>query len=164
MEHVHGVDIYDIYDIVYEPWWLKTWFLVSCASLVLLLIVGSVYYWYRYKKKKILSYDQQLILKLEALKQYDPVDVQSFYLQLTALLKDYLHKRFHIAASGLTDDELLASIHIYSQIPSFVVHASKSILQGVTIIKFAQGTAAKETMDQSVNAMLKIIEGTKYKK
>jgi len=163
MEHVHGVDIFDIYGISYEPWWVQTWFIGLCITAIIILVVGIIYYVYLRKKNVPLSYVQKTLHDVDTLSALadDIEKAHEFYCSLTNILKEYLFHTYEISTS-YTDEELLEVFKVRSDIPHFVVHAATEILQGIDIIKFGQGIAVAETMHKALSAMRKIIQGTMH--
>ena len=161
MQHVHGVDIYDIYDIVYQPWWRSTWFLLVAMVVVIALAVGAWLLYRKYWRKKALSYEHRVRLQLKALKDSAPEDAHKFYSMLTGVVKEYISQMYGVSAQGLTDDELLQMLKASASIPKIVVDETMKILEGVLVIKFAQGAALKESMNKALESMYKILEQKK---
>lgn len=163
MEHVHGVDIYDIYAITYEPWWLQVWFLYTVAAIGLGVLGLGIYLAYRYKKQIPLTYDQKILQHLVVLSNTldKTTDGKQFYCTLTDLLKEYLSHRFTVDVTGLTDEELLQQAKIRSDISETVVNSIQEIMQGIEIIKFGRGHAVIESMKKSLIAMHTIMQTTK---
>ncbi len=161
MEHVHGVDIYDIYDVTYSPWWLQTWFFITCSVAGVILIGGLLYWWYSNRQKKVLNHYERMLEELCDLEDLidEAQDAYTFYSLLTDLLKAYCFSEYDIS-SGVTDEELLKILKNRSDISQFVVHAVQDILEGIEVIKFGRGTAVIERMQKSLNNMKKIITGT----
>jgi hypothetical protein len=163
MEHVHGVDIFDIYDIAYEPWWQQTWFFIVCGVSAVALVGIGIYLWSKYKKQPQLPYHIRIVHDLDELQKLieTPEMAHDFYCTLTDYLKQYLAYAFSLSSS-LTDEELVSALKNRPDIPQFVIHAAHDILQGVEVIKFGRGTALTETMQKSLGNMKKIVEGTTF--
>ena len=161
MTQIHGVDMYDIYDLAYTPWWQEAWFIVATSIALLILVFGVVYFWKYRKKYKKLSYQEQLFLQLEQLKNMPAEQAQNFYIILTNVLKEYLTQMYGIPAKGLTDDELLAQLSTMKALPEAMVMHVRKILEGIVIVKFAQGQDLKETLQEALTSMYEIVKQKK---
>jgi hypothetical protein len=113
-----SLELIDIYDITYNPWWLSNWFL---GSLIVVAAVGflvvTFFLYSRYRKKKMVPYWQKTISDVQKLDSYMYDDGQLFYLRLTELIKIYLQKRYAVHVVDKTDSELL---HIIKENPVLV--------------------------------------------
>ena len=105
--------LYDIYGVWHLPFWQTTWFKYLCASLIALvfLLVGvaigyRLYQWIRHKQYTAWEI---ALMKLEQLKKnhYATQDeAKQAYGVITAVLKEYLSKRYGWSVTSATDDEL----------------------------------------------------------
>ena len=156
------LEILDIYDISYNPWWLQKWFLYSCIALGIVIIAMVGYLLYQnYKTEPEISAQEAALQKLADLKKAKLQSPKEFYIRLTTLLKEYLEKDYAINLVGKTDAEFLDTIkenHLFSET---IIDAVKEILDGVTLIKFANQSAAQEQMQQALKLSLKIIKENK---
>lgn len=161
MDHIHGVDIYDIYDIVYEQWWKSPWVWIPASIAVCVLLVGT---WLIYKKRKnkvVLSYEQRVRQQLTTLKNLAPEDATAFYSTLTNLAKEYISQMYGVSAQGLTDDEVVQLLKTSAALPKAVIDEAMKIFEGTAIVKFARGTALKDAMNGALESMYAILEQTK---
>ena len=161
MEHVHGVDMYDIYDVVYEPWWQSRWFMIGMGLVAIVLLV-SVWFFYKNRKgKRGLSYEQRIRQQLIALKNSAPEDASRFYSVLTNLAKEYISQMYGVSVQGLTDDEVLQLLKTSASLPKAVIDEAMKIFEGTAIVKFARGTALQDAMNKALESMYRILEQTK---
>lgn len=151
MQEQPKVELIDIYDITYNPWWLSSWFKLCASGLFGVLIIALSYVLYKkYKKKISLPYWQQTLRSIELLKKQGFEDGQLFYVRLTQVVKQYLHERYKIALADKTDSEMLETLKHTPDIPPLVYKEVKEIFDGVMFIKFANQHAAKERMEQAL--------------
>ncbi|MCF7899975.1 DUF4381 family protein [Candidatus Babeliales bacterium] len=156
------LEILDIYDISYNPWWLQKWFIYSVITICIFLIIGISYRLYCMTKTvPKLSVHEEAYNALQLLKKSKTDDSKEFYIQLTTILKQYLYAVYKINVVGATDTELLQEITKNSKIPEATIDHIKQILQGVTFIKFAHQNVAKEQMDNALLISFKIINQEK---
>ncbi len=157
MEHVHGVDIFDIYDISYEPWWAKTWFVITSLGFLVMVVLFFLIYFFKYRKKT-LSFDYKILRELDQLYLLanNVENAHNFYCSLTNILKKYLEYSFSIS-TGNTDEQLLSLLSKNTNIPSSVSNEAIKILKGIDVIKFGKGTAISDQMYKSLESMKAII-------
>ena len=104
--------IFDIYDIWYEPLLSQTWFMIT-LMLFLSIIIGLVLYfiYIRFYKvaKKIhpLVVIQQKLTDINSRTIASEHDSKKAYFEMTELLKQYISYQYNISVVGLTDQELL---------------------------------------------------------
>lgn len=152
------VKLYDLYDVIYEPFWIQAWFVYASACIGIIIVGCVAYYIYkRWFQKKIFQtpaqrFSQildQLVGKIVA----RSITQKQFYQQLTHELKYYLGKQFEIDLVDKTDYELIEAL----QKTSFGrehVHELKKILDNAVAVKFAQ-----ESVDH--NAQLRDVDWCK---
>lgn len=156
------IELIDIYDITYNPWWLSFWFKMTLVCVAASIAMFLSYYFYKkYRKKPIVPYWQHALDKINALRKGDFQDGQFFYVQLTDVLKQYLQERYQIHLVDKTDIEFLKTIEQEQAIPPVVYETLKDLLDGVMVIKFAHGKAVQERMNDALEQSIKLIENTK---
>lgn len=136
------IKIYELYDVIYEPWWTKQWFKYTSLCIVTLIIGYGLYYVYnRFLRKKIFQTPAQRFLQildqLSSQVSAGSITPRQFYFQLTHELKYYLGKQFEVNLVDKTDYELIEAL----QKTSFGrehVHELKKILDNAVMVKFAQ--------------------------
>ena len=154
-----SLEILDIYDISYNPWYLQAWFIYSVIGLCIILIVGISYLLYiKNKKVKKITPQEKALQLLTVLQKANLQNHKEFYIRLTSLLKQYLQKEYRVDLVGTTDAEFLQKIidkHVFSEM---IIDHVKKILDGVTLIKFANESAAQEQMQQALKLSFEIIQ------
>ncbi len=161
MQGQQKLELIDIYDITYEPWWQSLWFKTIGISLIAILSGLFVYYLYKkYRKVTSLTYWQQAFASIAVLEKQGFADGQLFYVRLTHIIKDYLHERYQLALADKTDTELLETLKQTTEVPSTVCQEVKEIFDGVIFIKFANQQAAHERMEQALVKSRSLIKET----
>lgn len=156
-----ALEIPDIYDISYHPWWMQSWFLYVFFTLSFLVIIGVTYFYYK-KNKKIpkKTAQEKAFEKLKELEKSTTHNHKEFYMEVTSILKQFFYDQYHIDVIGATDAELLKKIDESYLISSTIIEHIKTILDGVTLIKFANASAAKEQMQEALGLSFSIIDST----
>ena len=145
------LELIDIYDIVYEPWWLSTTAKVTACVFVFMLCAALCYFIYQKTRKPVvLSYGQKALRDITALEKTDYSDGQAFYLRLTEIMKQYLQERYAIHLVDKTDAELLELLKATKAIPIHVYETMKELFEGVVFIKFAHQHAVQERMEDAI--------------
>jgi hypothetical protein len=153
------LELIDIYDIVYEPWWLSTTAKTLFCVGVVMTVVGIGYFVYRKTRKPpVFLYWQKALADIESLEKSGFSDGQAFYLRLTEILKEYLQKQYAVQVVDKTDTELLEFLKITSFIPSHVYETMKDLFEGVIFIKFAHQHAAQERMEDALKKVRALIK------
>ena len=159
-----NLKLIDIYDITYNPWWMSFWFKIFVILLIVIIIILIGLYCYKKYIKKSIPYWQLTLNFLSALKNNNQIDGQSFYLELTNVLKKYLQERYKVHLVDKTDIELLQEIKNNTEMPNFIYDLIQKILDGVMVIKFANQKAIKEQMDLAINLSIEVVNKTLIKK
>ena len=145
------LELIDIYDIVYEPWWLSVTAKITACIVVFILCVAVCYFIYRKTRKPlVLLYWQKALRDIGVLEKADFSDGQLFYLRLTEIMKQYLQERYAIHLVDKTDTELLELLKTTEFIPSHVYETMKDLFEGVVFIKFAHQHAVQERMEDAI--------------
>lgn len=156
--------IFDIYDIWYEPLLSQAWFVVTLI-LFLSIIIGLVLYFIytRFYKvvKKIdpLVFIQQKLTDINYRTIENEYDSKKAYFEMTELLKQYISYRYHISVVGLTDPELLqwAAINL-SQEQIIIL---EQIFVHTDVIKFEHQLATAEQVKKSIELVQAFIHSAK---
>ncbi len=155
------LELIDIYDITYNPWWLSRWFMGALITVVVLGCLAVVFFLYRkYRKKKAVAYWQKTIHDIQKLNSYTYDDGQMFYLKLTELIKVYLQKRYAVHVVDKTDSELLEILKENAVFPKKVYATLQEIFEGVIVIKFAHQQAAQERMQEALKKSITLVQET----
>ncbi len=109
---MQDIELYDLYDVWYQPWWQST--SVRVVVLVVVIAVLSCLVWLSRRwmhRAQPVPYDQKILMQCQQLKQNSTMlEMPLLYAQLTTLLKEYLEKRYNVYLASLTDQELLAHV------------------------------------------------------
>lgn len=152
--------LYDIYSVEYNPWFLQSWFIYLVIGCAVLCIGYLVYCWYKARRKPVISYEKQLLARLEMLQKNDWSDHKQFYIQLTSLLKEYLQYRFGKQFTGTTDTECLKLLRSDKFIPEWIVTRFEDLIDGLMFVKFANAQAAQERMQKDLESVRVIFHNT----
>lgn len=145
------LELIDIYDIVYEPWWLSPTAKLAACVAIFMLCVGAVYLIYKKTRRPlVLSYSQKALRDIETLEKTEYSDGQVFYMRLTEIMKRYLQERYMMHLVDKTDTELLELLKTTNLIPSHVYETMKDLFEGVIFIKFAHQHAVQERMENAI--------------
>ena len=145
------LELIDIYDIVYEPWWLSVAARVTMCVVIFMLCVAICYLIYRKTRKPVvLLYWQKALRDIGVLEKADFSDGQLFYLRLTEIMKRYLQERYAMHLVDKTDTELLEFLKTTQLISSHVYGTMKDLFEGVVFIKFAHHQAVQERMEDAI--------------
>lgn len=162
MQEQQKLELIDIYDIVYEPWWLSFWFRVSVGLVLGLAVLMALYYWYRRRRARQipLTYSQQALQQLQILEQQGFADGAQFYSSLTHLLKNYLQHRYAVALVDKTDTEVVVTLKTLPDISPATFKDVQTVFEGLMFIKFANQQAAKERMERDLQTSKSVIKST----
>lgn len=105
---MNELELYDLYDVWYKPWWHSTPAKVFALCGVIALLSLIAWYIIAYVKRcKPMPFWQKALEQCAYLKKSsDSLELPMLYAHLTALLKEYLEKKFAINVKQLTDVEL----------------------------------------------------------
>lgn len=140
---------------------------ILLALLVLLIIVGSIWGIYLYKKKKAKGYffapeikKPPHLIALDALNEVKTEKLwqqgreKEYYTELTDILRQYIEDRFHVNVFEKTSDEILQLMNNIVDAGSSI-DSLKQILKLSDLVKFAKYKPLVEENDLSlVNAYL----------
>ncbi len=159
------LELFDLYDLWYEPFWHKPWFWPLVFSVIFLLIM-LVLYWgikKRMKTKQIIKEPwQEALEQLTILKVHEYKSItarKQFYSNLTYILKRYLIRRYGIALESKTDEELIVIIR-NSEFPVELFATLSTIFNDALYIKFAHQDAAFQQMNHDLEHTISIIKST----
>ena len=153
------LEILDIYDIYYQPFWRQKWFLIGVIVIVGICIFVIAYWLYKKQKQQqsILSVSQVTLGLLQQLKEQKKREPEKFYSQLTRIIKWYIHEQYQLSVMSSTDDEFLQLLHQTTQVPQETVKVIQHIFDGVTVIKFAGQDVVEQEMEKALSSMIQLI-------
>ncbi len=150
---MQDIEVYDLYDVWYQPWWQSTTAKYAVLVVVILLFLGLVWFLMKWlRKTQPMPYDQKILMQCQQLKKNSALFEMPFlYAELTALLKEYLAKRYNAHLASLTDQELLAHIGELGMQEAQIASVQKLLLYSVPA-KFDDHQTALE--DPVIHIML----------
>ena len=162
VKNTEQLELYDIYECWHTPWWQTRTFMILCSIGVFLIVCAILYVvWRAYKRRKInVTPWQKAFARLEQLSKKTvetPEQAYALYLELTALLKDYLQERYKMPFASATDQEVVVLVdQIHEFTSEFKTHVSDLFLSGM-VIKFAREAAVHERMQEHLATARAII-------
>jgi hypothetical protein len=160
--NANNLELIDIYDVWYNPWWHSLWFIVLCCIIACTVIILMVYSFYKFwwPKRKI-SFEKQALSDLANLAN-KPTETQeqirASYFQVTLILKNYLQKRYVLNLTDKTDLEI--ALMLEGLVSPQLYHLIKEFLQRSFQIKFAHETVLVQTLQDDIKLVQKVIETT----
>lgn len=136
------IQLHEIYDVWYEPFWHKTWFYI-CVGIVL---CGALYACARWiyhswigKKTVITPADRMksAVITLRHKFHAHEIEPKDVYHGIMHELKVYLSSLFSLDLVDKTDYELLEVLKKTSYSPEDI-HVLKRIVDNAVLVKFAQ--------------------------
>jgi hypothetical protein len=154
-----SINFYEIYDYYAPPFWQTTWFIVL-MSIIVLTTVFILFFMYR-ARKKIPSWTTAL-QKLEFLrtsKLQTQSDFKLFYINLTSIIKNYLHERFGFTILDKTDDELVNWLESQHFDP-ILLETLKKITGDAVLVKFAKLETLAQNAQDDLGRAQSIVQKT----
>ena len=149
-------ELYDIYGVIYNPFWKTKWFYFSVGLLILIILAIGV--WLILSRKKKYTIGDEALLELKKL-SVDSKEYKKFYFTLSAILKKYLGFRYNCNLTSKTDEEVYEVLK-NSMMPLKLVRILDEILKGAVTIKFANDDSSKKQMEHDLNSAIFIINET----
>ncbi len=154
--------LFDVYDVRYQPWWhskhayvMITVFIIVIACLLLYAV------WKWYMRPQIFSFEQIALLQLQQLhqKSYESTELmKDAYFAMTMIMKNYLSKRYNIDLLYKTDIEIVDSIKVF--VPVQIFATLKELFERAYQIKFAGATISAKMLYADIDYMQTIIYQT----
>jgi hypothetical protein len=159
---MQSMEIKDIYDISYQPFWKETWFILL-AIIVCSSLIGVIGYWlYKKQQEKVEpEYWEIALYHLQKIKDQNIQDSAVVYAAITTIIKQYLQTRYAVSLVALTDDQFIDALESNSCFNSSTKETIKELFNDVVLIKFAQQEAAQQQMADAIKKAIALIETTK---
>lgn len=163
-------DMAEIKDIYHEPVWWTDYWPWAVGGLVVLLLLGMLF-WLAGRSKKsgqAISRSVELpphelaLRRLEVLTQkrlWQQDQVKEYYAELTYILREYLEKRFHIPALESTSEELLAHL-ARTDFPENFRLRLHDLLAQADLAKFAKSVPPVDYHHQAWQEVRQVVAGT----
>lgn len=156
--------IFDIYDIWYEPLLSQAWFIILLILLLSIIIGCVLYFIYVIFYNKIRTVDplvviQEKITRIDSLVIENERDSKQAYFEISQLVKDYITYHYKISVIGLTDHELLlwSQAHLSEQ----QITILEQIFAHTVQIKFEHQVATTEQVRKNIELVQAFIHNTK---
>lgn len=141
--NTQNIELIDIYDVWYQPWWKTTCSYVTFSMIVCLILVIVLYYllksgWFG----KTLSFDQQALKDLNKLANQtynSEKQIRTAYFQLTLIFKTYLTHRYQQPLLDKTDIEIIYLMQ--ALLPETQFFVLEEFLKRASQIKFSHELA-----------------------
>jgi hypothetical protein len=165
-------DIKQPFAVSWTFWdWLKLhWLIITIILAVILITIGIMYYLQKRPKAEvvvkaapILPLDTIALNKLYELrdkKLWQQNEVKQYYSELSDVLREYLEKRYQVAALEQTTDEIFTSLK-NRDIPQESRKTLKQILTLADLVKFAKEKPEAMENEQSMENAIGFIVSTK---
>ena len=155
--------IFDIYDIWYEPLLTQTWFIATLIIFLMIMTSLVLYFIYtRYFNKPVkidpLVLIQQRLMSLSNVSIENEKDGKRVYFEITELMKEYIAYRYHISVIGLTDREIVEWARLV--MPEDKADVVQKLLLGVTSIKFEHQVVTMQQVKKDIALMQEFIHKT----
>lgn len=160
--NTQNIELIDIYDVWYQPWWKTTWSYVTFSMIVCLILVIVLYYllksgWFG----KTLSFDQQALKDLNKLANQtynSEKQIRTAYFQLTLIFKTYLTHRYQQPLLDKTDIEIIYLMQ--ALLPETQFFVLEEFLKRASQIKFSHELAVPAMLYDDIQFVQKFIEQT----
>lgn len=156
---MNDIELYDIYDIWYEPPWFIRYNMALLVVAISLLFFWIGYYIYRKKLLRKKNCWEITLEKINKLNKYISVDNKLIYFNLTAIIKEYLMERYYLDVKSKTDSEVIENIETYN-LPEEISEDLKKILSGATMIKFANRKVDDSIVRDDLNVTIRMVNKT----
>ncbi|AXK60412.1 hypothetical protein [Candidatus Chromulinivorax destructor] len=156
--------IFDIYDIWYEPLLSQTWFIILLILLLSIFMSCVLYFIYVtfYNKVKVIDplvIIQNKIAHINSLVIKNEHDSKQAYFEISQIIKEYITYHYKISVIGLTDHELLlwSQAHLSAQ----QITILEQICAHINQIKFEHQIATTEQVRKNIELVQAFIHSTK---
>lgn len=156
--------IFDIYDIWYEPLLSQAWFIILLILLLTIIISSVLYFIYVtfYNKEKAvdpLVVIQKKIAHINSLVIENEHESKQVYFEISQLVKNYITYHYKISVIGLTDHELL--LWSQSHLSTEQITILEQIFDHMVQIKFEHQIATTEQVRKNIELVQAFIHSTK---
>jgi hypothetical protein len=161
------IDIRDIYHHPFDPSYYIRYIPIA---LVILLGIIVLWYWWKRRTKAVPPAVQEIHLEphewafkalqeLADRKLWQHGEVKEHYTLLTAILREYLERRFAIHALEQTSDEILQQLH-QRQLSRTLLADTEELLSIADLIKFAKADPGMDVHAVTIERVRRFIKET----
>jgi hypothetical protein len=141
--------------------------------IIFLLLLAGLYYWWRKQRKKAdyvpppepepLPHEWALMKldELEARRLWQTGEVKEHYTLLTAVLREYLERRYGIKALEQTSDEIIAQLR-NQQLSEALLVDTEQLLSAADLIKFAKADPGVDLHAATIERVRNFVRETKF--
>ena len=160
-----------IKDIIRRPFSIGYYKKYIPHLIILLLVLAGLYYWWRkkHRKEEIIEVPVPEPLphewafaaldRLEEKKLWQKGEVKEHYSILTAILREYLERRYGIKALEQTSDEILQQLRL-QRLPSELLEDTEQLLSVADLIKFAKADPGVNLHEAAIERVRKFVNET----
>lgn len=160
-----------IKDIVRQPFSLMYYKKYIPHLIVLLLIAAGAYYWWRKNQKKAEIPEPPIpeppphVWALDALDElersslWQKGEIKEHYTLLTAILREYLERRYGIRAMEQTSDEILEQLRLQN-LDTELLTDTGQLLSVADLIKFAKADPGVNVHQAAIDRVRKFVKET----
>ncbi|WP_340156849.1 hypothetical protein [uncultured Maribacter sp.] len=168
--------MYDIKPIINVEKSNYTFWKYLLIGLLILLILGGLFYWFVLRKKPLTEeekvallppYDRALLelKKLENSKYLIQDEYKQYYSELTAIVRSYLEEDAHVTALESTTGQLIEKLELLKdagelKLDDDTIKQFQQILQTADLVKFAKNKPSTTVAEQDRKLVEQIVEKT----
>ena len=168
--------MYDIKPIINVEKSNYTFWKYLLIGLLILLILGGLFYWFVLRKKPLTEeekvallppYDRALLelKKLENSKYLIQDEYKQYYSELTAIVRSYLEEDAHVTALESTTGQLIEKLELLKdagelKLDDDTIKQFQQILQTADLVKFAKNKPSTSVAEQDRKLVEQIVEKT----
>lgn len=145
-------------------WYARRWTAVIVTVFVVLIVCLGLFGWHRRKRVVRRTAYQLAKRRLEQLVSRPlpkKADVDGFYVELTAIIRQYLENRFELRAPELTTEEFIQLVSGSGELISSHKSLLKEFLKHADLVKFAGMLPSSEDIKGSLQAAALFLEETR---
>lgn len=168
--------MYDIKPIINVEKSNYTFWKYLLIGLLILLILGALFYWFVLRKKPLTEeekvallppYDRALLelKKLENSKYLIQDEYKQYYSELTTIVRSYLEEDAHVTALESTTGQLIEKLELLKdagelKLDDDTIKQFQQILQTADLVKFAKNKPSTSVAEQDRKLVEQIVEKT----
>ncbi|MEO9478328.1 MAG: hypothetical protein ABJO28_17555 [Maribacter dokdonensis] len=168
--------MYDIKPIINVEKSNYTFWKYLLIGLLILLILGALFYWFVLRKKPLTEeekvallppYDRALLelKKLENSKYLIQDEYKQYYSELTTIVRSYLEEDAHVTALESTTGQLIEKLELLKdagelKLDDDTIKQFQQILQTADLVKFAKNKPSTTVAEQDRKLVEQIVEKT----
>lgn len=162
-----------IKDIIRQPFSLLYYKKYIPHVLIILALLAAIFYWWKRRNRKV--EEPEIILpellphewalsaldELENKRLWQGGEVKEHYSLLTAILRDYLERRYKINALEQTSDEIIAQLR-QQQLSTTLLDDTAELLSVSDLIKFAKADPGMDIHAETINRVRAFVKETLF--